>query len=150
MSPRRRLLALLCSFSVGPESLPFFLLNGLVDFDRHNPGQSPIDLALTVSCQPTVLVGNVMPEKEEVEEQREDKREESEDPDNQGEHHAGQDDGLLMFLTGQNADVFEESCKSRPDILCFSRVKLGLENRIQCQSIDDLSRTLAEYNTDPS
>lgn len=55
-----------------------------------------------------------------------------------------------MLLAGEDANILEELAKSRADILCFGRLEIRSKDGIQRESIDDLSRTLTKYDSNPS
>jgi hypothetical protein len=69
-----------------------------------------------------------MPEEEDVKENGEDEGQCGKDPNDEGEEHPRQDDGLLMLLTSKDPDLLEELAESRSNIFCLRRFEVGLED----------------------
>ena len=90
-----------------------------------------------------------MPEKENVEQARDEQTQSRNDPDHQREQHSEVDDGLLLVaFLNHDLDVEEELVKARSIFgsMVANRKELGLHDGVQCQGVDGDARTLGDYD----
>lgn len=74
---------------------------------------------------------------------------EGENPDDQGKTHGTQDDSLLIVLLGETLDLLKEARDGTLNSgLAYEQ--LTFIDRLECESIDDLTWSGAEQDADPS
>ncbi len=126
------------------------LLDGLLDFDINDFLKSGVDLAFAVSAKS--LVGNVMPEEEDVENAGCSQAESGEEPDETDKDHAEEDGSANGVAVRVNLDVDEELNDwvraFGPGILTDGD-EVGMSDCVDGYAVDNIARTFGEDDAHP-
>lgn len=111
--------------------------------------QSTVNLPSTVVGKAPILVGNVMPQECEIEQDSYKKAESRDKPYDKRKEHAKENDDLLPIVICQDLDVDEKLDDLTMAVTSFvfpGWYQICLHYRVKGESIDELSWALCEYD----